>query len=232
MSRIRTLKPEHKGHRKVGMLTHRQYRLWVGMITEADDEGRLCADARQLRAQVFPYHPEVSVEDIADELAAIAEAGSLHLYRVGDLVYAHFIGWRKHQYIDRPRRSQHPTPTCCSPAARRRKYARLDSANARRTLAERSPLIRRGSEGIGRDRKGKERIGKEGSVRETKPVDNSTEQRGGLLTQSGSGSNDNGEDHQITAADDDAALRLLASAMKIPLAEARRRRAAAQAAVR
>ena len=41
MPRIRTLKPEHRQHRKLGPLDHLTYRLWVGMILEADDAGRL-----------------------------------------------------------------------------------------------------------------------------------------------------------------------------------------------
>ena len=44
MPRIRTLKPEHRQHRKVGALDHVSYRLWVGMILEADDEGRLVCE--------------------------------------------------------------------------------------------------------------------------------------------------------------------------------------------
>ena len=48
MPRIRSLKPEHKQHRRVGMLTDLQYRLWVGLITEADDDGRLVGNTSQL----------------------------------------------------------------------------------------------------------------------------------------------------------------------------------------
>lgn len=101
MPRIRSLKPEHKQHRKVGLLTHRQYRLWVGMVTEADDDGRLCAEAAQLRAVIFAYHPSVTVRHIADDLATIEALGLIRLYRVNDTSYAYFPSWRDHQKLDR-----------------------------------------------------------------------------------------------------------------------------------
>jgi hypothetical protein len=47
--RIRSLKPDHRTHRCVGKFSDREYRLWVSMILEADDEGRLVVDADQLR---------------------------------------------------------------------------------------------------------------------------------------------------------------------------------------
>lgn len=111
MPRIRTLKPEHKQHRKVGMLTHRQYRLWVGMITEADDDGRLCADAAQLRALVFAYHPSVSVRHVVDDLASIAAVGLIRLYRDGETVYADLPSWRDHQRLDRAHYSPSKLPS-------------------------------------------------------------------------------------------------------------------------
>ena len=62
--RIRTIKPEHKQHRKVGQLTDFQYRLWVGLITEADDEGRLVGNAPQLRALIFPYQGDLTLDAV------------------------------------------------------------------------------------------------------------------------------------------------------------------------
>jgi hypothetical protein len=111
MPRIRTLKPEHRQHRKVGALTHRQYRLWVGMISEADDDGRLVADAKWLRAVVFPYHDKLSVGRVEEALQAIAKSGAIVLYRHGDTRYAWFPSWRDHQKLDRA----HYTPSRLPP---------------------------------------------------------------------------------------------------------------------
>src|SRR5262245_6618719 len=109
MPRIRSLKPEHKQHRKVGILTDGEYRLWVGMLTEADDEGRLVADASWLRAVVFPYQPKVTVAVVDCRLSRIAELGLIRLYQVEATRYAEFQSWADHQSIDRPRKSKYPS---------------------------------------------------------------------------------------------------------------------------
>ena len=106
--RIRTLKPEHKTHRKVGPLTDRQYRLWIGMITEADDEGRLIAEPLQLRAMIFAYHPAVTARHVIDDLAFLSDRGLIRLYSIGDTGYADFPSWRDHQVIDRRQVSKLP----------------------------------------------------------------------------------------------------------------------------
>lgn len=157
MPRIRSLKPEHKQHRKVGLLNDRQYRLWVSMVTEADDDGRLVADAAQLRALTFAYHPEVTTEMVADDLVVIEQTGMVHLYRVGDTCYAHFPSWTDHQRIDRPQASKLPCAPCCSrrrPSARlqknHRKVTGLASTNGRESSAsDREHSTGIGGEGIG-----------------------------------------------------------------------------------
>jgi len=108
--RIRSLKPEHKQHRKIGPLTDRQYRLWVGMLTEADDEGRLVADPAQLRLQVFGYHPRVRIEHVVEALQALDSAHLIELYTVEGIQYAAFPSWRDHQYIQKRQTSKLPPP--------------------------------------------------------------------------------------------------------------------------
>lgn len=102
------MKPEHKQHRKVGMLTDRQYRLWIGMLTEADDEGRLCADPVQLRATIFPYQPRTTVQHVSEALDAVRAVGLVRVYRVGDVLYADFPSWHEHQKINRATASKLP----------------------------------------------------------------------------------------------------------------------------
>lgn len=154
MPRIRTLKPEHKQHRKIGLLTDRQYRLWVGMLTEADDHGRLVADASWLRAVVFPYQARLSAKMIASDLAELEAAGLIRLYRVGDTPYAVFDSWRDHQYVPKAQPSKLPSPPD-------------HSGNATVTRQERAGSVPVGSEGI-KDQ-GSEGIGREGIGRGGEP---------------------------------------------------------------
>ena len=134
--RIRTLKPEHRQHRKVGPLSDREYRLWVGMILEADDEGRLVCDAAQLRSLIFAYQPKVPLPAIEAALVRLARVGLIRLYGVGTLRYADFPSWHDHQRIDRKIPSKLPM------------YE--DSSSTRRAL----DTDRIGSEGIGSEGKG------------------------------------------------------------------------------
>lgn len=157
MPRIRTLKPEHRQHRKIGPLSHLAYRLWVGMICEADDEGRLVCDPKQLRALIFAYHPGVTVRLLEAGLTEIQATGLVRLYFVDGVRYADFPSWRDHQYIPKKQPSKLPEFK--------------HSGNATGTLPDQdgNGTVRLPDEygGIGKDWKGKEGIGPEGSLRET-----------------------------------------------------------------
>src|SRR3990167_6543253 len=143
MPRIRTLKPECLQHRKVGKLHYRAFRLWVAMILQADDEGRLVADLEQLRAVVFAYHARVKITDIDAALGELTRVGLVRRYTLDGVAYADFPSWHDHQKIDRPRPSMLP---CFS------EYTGLreDSSSPREDSS--SPRSdRKGSEGIGRE---------------------------------------------------------------------------------
>lgn len=108
--RIRTLKPEHKAHRKVGLLSDRAYRLWVGLVTEADDEGRFIAEPSQLLASVFPYQRRLREAQVEGALGEIAATGLVGLYVVTGTRYGVFPSWPEHQRISHPVSSALPTP--------------------------------------------------------------------------------------------------------------------------
>ena len=146
MPRIRTLKPEHRQHRKVGPLSHLTYRLWVGMILEADDEGRLVCEAEQLRTLIFGYHRKVTPALIEDSLNTLTNIGLLRTYEQNGTRYADFPSWHDHQRINRKTPSKLPSYN--------------DSLPPHGVLIEDSSLI-------GRDRKGKERKGSEGKGEES-----------------------------------------------------------------
>ena len=110
MPRIRSLKPEHRQHRNVGPLTDRQYRLWVSMINEADDAGRLVCDPAQLRVVTWAYHPKVTVAHVEEAIQVLAERGRVVLYAVADVRYAAFPKWHDHQHPKKPMASVLPSP--------------------------------------------------------------------------------------------------------------------------
>jgi len=147
MARIRTLKPDHRLHRKVGPLSHVAYRLWVGMILEADDEGRLVCSADQLRALAFGYHSDVTAEAVEESLQALHRAELIRLYLDNAVRYAWFPSWHDHQRIDKKQESKLPPYN--------------DSPTIPGTFQERSRL--NGMEWKGREGSGKETTSLSGS---------------------------------------------------------------------
>jgi hypothetical protein len=140
MPRIRTLKPEHRQHRKVGPLSHVAYRLWVGMILEADDHGRLVCDAEQLRVLIFGYHPKTTTALVERALGELVTPGLIRLYVSEGRRYADFPSWADHQRIDRKQPSRLPM------------YEH--SSNGHRTSDEGSLLIGKDLEGNGSEVEG------------------------------------------------------------------------------
>jgi uncharacterized phage protein (TIGR02220 family) len=146
MARIRTLKPEHKFHRKVGPLSDRAYRLWIGLLTEADDAGRLSGDLPQLLGLIFPYQRALKPLDLQKALDELTTAGLLRAYTVQGTPHLAFPSWTDHQRINRPYPSSIPPPID-------------DSLNVHGTLREDSvsdhgtlPPEWNGMEGKGRER--------------------------------------------------------------------------------
>lgn len=156
--RIRTIKPEFATHYKVGRLSISARYLWVVMLTQADDEGRLVADPGQLRLAAFGYDYDMTEAKVSELVAEIAATGLIGVYSVATasktvrtVPYAWFPSWHDHQCIDRPTPSKLPPPP------------NLASTRPRRKLGEVSARSRRGldTEGKGRERKGTERKGGE-----------------------------------------------------------------------
>jgi hypothetical protein len=108
--RIRSIKPEAPQHRKVGRLSIQARWLWLTMITQADDDGRLVADCGQLRSWAFAYDLDVTDAKVAELVAEIAATGLIRCYSVRNVPYAWFPSWLDHQRIDRPTQSKLPPP--------------------------------------------------------------------------------------------------------------------------
>lgn len=165
MPRIRSLKPDHKSHRKIGPLSDREYRLWVGMLTEADDAGRLVADAGQLRLLVFGYHPRVRASQVEAAIQVLARSGLIALYKADGQRYAAFPSWADHQVINKPQRSKLPDPP----------HSGNGNGPIPEPLPERLGSVPGGSEGSGREGKGSEGEGAGGGARPEMAIANGVE---------------------------------------------------------
>lgn len=107
--RIRTIKPEMWADECVGDLCHGARLLLVGLITMADDEGRLRELPAAILGHVFPYD-EVSTTKLARWLSDVEAGGMIVRYAHASKRYIAFRHWTRHQKVDRPSESDLPAP--------------------------------------------------------------------------------------------------------------------------
>jgi hypothetical protein len=107
--RIRTLKPEMWADEKIGGLSRDARLLFVGLITMADDEGRLRAMPAAILGHVFPYDDDAP-RKLAKWLEQIEMYGLIVRYEHAGKPYISLSGWERHQKINRARKSDLPAP--------------------------------------------------------------------------------------------------------------------------
>lgn len=86
-----------------------EFRLWVGLITQADDAGRGDARPAIIKGRVFPLRERVTVKEIDNALHGLAAKGCVTLYMVGGRPYFWFPTWSEHQRI-RDVKPKYPGP--------------------------------------------------------------------------------------------------------------------------
>ncbi len=138
MARIRSIKPSIWTDEKFISLSRDARLLVLGMISHADDEGRLFASIAKLAGDIFPaddLKPGL-VRQWRDE---IATTGLAVVYQVNGVEYAVFPNWSKHQRISKPQPSILPAPPHREPPP---EQSRNDSASRRGTRVD--PVAERG----------------------------------------------------------------------------------------
>lgn len=125
MARIRSIKPEFWTSEQV-MECSRDTRLFfIGLWNFCDDHGRHTAQAKKLRALIFPGDDDVSSIDVRRMIDELSANGLILLYQVDGVEYLEVSGW-SHQKIDRKQDPRFPGPP---PAG---------TSNVRRMFVERS----------------------------------------------------------------------------------------------
>jgi hypothetical protein len=107
--RIRTIKPELWQDEKITALPRDARLLLLGLVTMADDEGRLRARRSTILGHVFPNDDDAP-RQIDDWIATIREQKLILFYLVDGTPYAAFRHWARHQKINRPTPSDLPPP--------------------------------------------------------------------------------------------------------------------------
>lgn len=106
--RIRSLKPEIFRDEKVQRLPIQARLLYIGLITHADDYGRLDGEPVAVRSLVFP-HDDLPTKTVVKWLEAVAEKGLIYRYQADGFSWIEIRGWSKHQRVDKPSESRIPS---------------------------------------------------------------------------------------------------------------------------
>ena len=93
--------------------------VFIGMFSNADDEGRGRAKAIYLKSILFPYDEAIRVIDVDKTLSEIGSNMSVTFYSHNGNEYYVFDNWSKWQKVDKPTPSIIPAPEDDSVAIRR-----------------------------------------------------------------------------------------------------------------
>jgi hypothetical protein len=103
------LKPELWADEKVGDMSRDARLLMLGLITMADDEGRLRAPRSAILGHVYPYDDDAATK-LGRWIGEVERSEMIVCYQVGGKPYIAFRHWAKHQRVNRPSVSGLPAP--------------------------------------------------------------------------------------------------------------------------
>ena len=162
MARIRSLKPELWQDEAVGACSHSARLLFIGLITQADDEGRLAGAKRLLWSLLYPWE-DYDPDSLEEWLTELVEGELIQRYESRGRDYIALPTWKTHQRISHPTASKLPKPRG-RPGGKPKRAGSLRTSSASKPedsthSPEDSAGARKGSSLIGEDRSGGERNG-------------------------------------------------------------------------
>lgn len=107
MARIRTIKPEFWTDEKLSECSLSAHLLFMGLISFADDDGRMEYQPARIRMQIFPCG-RVAHGELIECIRELSERSVIRLYTVDGKDYLDIPNFRKHQKINRPTQSKLP----------------------------------------------------------------------------------------------------------------------------
>ena len=110
MARRRMIDPNFWASEDVSCCSAFARLVFLGLVSNADDEGRGRAKPMYIRSILFPYDEGVQLVDIENALSEIASHLSVRFYSVDGSMYYALEHWHDWQSIDRPKPSKIPAP--------------------------------------------------------------------------------------------------------------------------
>jgi len=110
MARKRFLTPDIWSDSFFVKLSPQERLLFIGMITLADDEGRLRAEASYLQGQIFPKDrvTHAKIRQFRDRIATLNR--SVQVYKAAGMEYVQLRNWPRYQRPSHPLPSRLPPP--------------------------------------------------------------------------------------------------------------------------
>ena len=118
MARIRTIKPEFWADEKLGPLDPTTRLVFLGLISQADDAGRVLDSVRFIDGLLFPFTDDTAGPslEVLDRVGVV-ERGMTE----GGQPVIQIVGWSAHQRIDKPNLKSALEPVAIRSTTRRRK---------------------------------------------------------------------------------------------------------------
>lgn len=113
MARIRTVKPEFWQHPKVTAVSRDARLLFLGLLNEADDDGRLRYSGKRLAGVLFPEDDDVSSTEVDLWTKELEREGLVLRYAVDSAPLLVVLGFTEHQKVSHPSPSRLPSPPEC-----------------------------------------------------------------------------------------------------------------------
>lgn len=110
MARKRMIDPSFWTDEKLGTCEPLARLLFAGLISQADDEGRLPGHPALIRSQIFPYDISISIEMIVGWLEQLESKKMIIRYEIDGQSYIAIRNFLKYQMINRPTPSKIPAP--------------------------------------------------------------------------------------------------------------------------
>jgi hypothetical protein len=82
--------------------------VYIGLISNADDAGKMRGESHYIKACVFPYDEALRVTDVELALKAISAEGLIVRWTTDAGCYLQHPHWKRHQYIREPQPSHLP----------------------------------------------------------------------------------------------------------------------------
>ena len=77
-------------------LSHQARLLFIGIISNSDDEGYIRGDSGSLKRLIFGFD-EIKIEQIKEWIKELSKMKNIHFYDFKEETYAHLLNWSKYQ---------------------------------------------------------------------------------------------------------------------------------------